>query len=335
MAETSVCGKFVWHELLTTDPKAAAAFYGKIVGWKSQAWDKDPSYTLLTMGGRPMAGTMALPEAAKAMGAPPHWVSHISTPNVDATALLAHQAGGKVLRPAADIPGYGRFAVLQDPQGAVFAAFTPLPSQAAPAAGAKPGLGDFFWHELGTTNWEAAFSFYQKLFGWEKTDAMDMGAMGTYQMFGGKGQTFGGMYNKPLAVPGPAFWVPYAIVPDAKRVAKTIAQLGAKVINGPMEVPGGDWIVVGTDLQGAVFAVHSRKPAAAQITKATKATKGTTKVTKVTKATKKKSKAATKAKPAAKAKSSSAKKTAKKTAKKKTAPKRTTKKKGRKGGKKR
>src|ERR1700674_5785116 len=72
MADKTVRGRFVWHELMTPDPKAAAAFYKDIVGWTPQPYDKDPSYTLFTSGGRPMAGSTFLPEQAKAMGAPPH-----------------------------------------------------------------------------------------------------------------------------------------------------------------------------------------------------------------------------------------------------------------------
>jgi predicted enzyme related to lactoylglutathione lyase len=285
---------------MTPDPKAAAAFYKDIVGWTPQTWDKDPSYTLLTSGGRPRAGAMALPEQAKAMGAPPHWISYIGTPNVDATARLGVELGGKVLRPATDIPDIGRFAVLQDPQGAVFSAFTP---KQPPAGDMKPGLGDFSWHELVTTDWQSAWNFYQKLFGWEKTESMEMGPGNLYQMFGWKGNTLGGMFNKPANMPFPPHWLPYALVPDSKKVAEIVPRLGGKVLNGPMEVPGGDWITQATDPQGVMFAVHSKKPAAAAAP-----------------AGKRKTAPAAKSKPA-KRKTAPAKKskTARKTAKKKTA----------------
>ena len=119
-----------------------------------------------------MAGLLVLPDEVKKMGAPPHWLTYIGTPNVDETAVQAASLGGKVLRQPGDIPTIGRFAVLQDPQGAVFAAFTPL--QYSPPAG-PPAVGDFSWHELATTDWRAALAFYQNLFGWETTSAMDMG----------------------------------------------------------------------------------------------------------------------------------------------------------------
>ena len=261
MSDDSLRGRFVWHELMTPDPKAAMAFYSKVVGWKVQAWEKDPSYTILLAAGRPIAGVMVLPAEAKAMGAPPHWLTYIGTPDVDATARLAAELGGRVLKPAMDIPDVGRFAVLQDLQGAVFAAFKPA---RGPMGGDKPGLGDFSWHELATTDWPAAFGFYQELFGWEKTESMDMGPGGTYQMFGWKGNTIGGTFTKPPNMAGPAYWMPYAVVADSKGAATIVKKLGGKITNGPREIPGGDWIVQLVDLQGAHFAVHSRKQAAAR-----------------------------------------------------------------------
>jgi uncharacterized protein len=254
-------GRFVWHELMTPDPKAASVFYGKVVGWVPQPYKNDRSYTMFTYGGKRMGGALK-------HDAPRVWLLYIATPNVDATAREAVQLGGKVVKPAADIPEVGRFAIISDPHDALFVAFTPLMMGSSGASGAsgssgpsdKPGLGDFHWHELMTTDWERAWTFYQKLFGWQKTDAMDMGPGQTYQMFAPPGrQSVGGMFNKP----GPAQWLSYAIVKDARASAKTIASAGGKVINGPMEVPGGDWITAGIDPQGVMFAVHSRKAVAA------------------------------------------------------------------------
>src|SRR2546428_12046589 len=104
MSDANVRGRFVWHELLTTDTKAAAAFYKQVVGWGTQTWPQDPTYTLLVTRESPMAGLMILPQEAKAMGAPPNWMSYIGTPNVDETARLVQQLGGRVLRQPADIP---------------------------------------------------------------------------------------------------------------------------------------------------------------------------------------------------------------------------------------
>jgi predicted enzyme related to lactoylglutathione lyase len=258
MSDATVRGRFVWHELLTTDTAAAAAFYEKVIGWKQQAWSQDPSYTMFAAKAGPMAGLMALPEDAKKMGSPPCWVTYVGTPDVDETARQVAEIGGTILKEPTDIPSVGRFAVIRDPQGAVFSAFTPLQG---PMGGNAMTLGDFSWHELITTDRPAAFSFYERLFGWVKTEAMEMGpGMGLYQMFGWPGKTLGGMFSN-RHVPGPPHWLAYTMVPDSKEVADLVPKLGGSVLHGPMEVPGGDWIVQCSDPQGAVFAVHSVKPA--------------------------------------------------------------------------
>ena len=249
---------FVWHELMTSDVNAALAFYQKVIGWKKQPTPQDPSYTMLVAKTGPVAGVMLLPEEAKAMGAPPCWMIYVGTPNVDETSRRAADLGGSVLRAPADIPQVGRFAVLADPQGAAFAVFTPKDASMNPP---RADIGGFSWHELATTDWQAALDFYQRLFGWQKTEVMDMGAMGTYQMYGVDGHTLGGVYNKPASMAAPPHWLAYIHVPDSKKAAATVKALGGQVMNGPMEVPGGDWVAQCMDPQGVVFAVHSTKPA--------------------------------------------------------------------------
>jgi len=267
-------GRFVWHELMTTDTKSAGAFYSKIIGWKTQPWGKDLSgaeYTLFVSGKRQLAGLMAVPDDAKKMGMPPNWFTYIGTNDVDETARLAASLGATVLRAPQDIPDTGRFAVLQDPQGATFGIFK---SRQPSGADGVPEVGDFSWHELATTDAKSAFDFYRRLFGWVETSAMDMGPMGVYQMFGqSKDRPLGGLFNKPKEMPGPPTWLPYIRIPDARKSAEAIVKAGAKVINGPMEVPGGDWITQGTDLQGAMFAIHSIASAPAAAAPATASAK--------------------------------------------------------------
>ena len=171
----------------------------------------------------------------------PHWLAYLATPDTDATAARATELGGKVLSEAMDIPTVGRFAILQDPQGAVFAAFTP--SGPAPGHDGPAQPGEFSWHELITTDYAAAFDFYSDLFGWQKGEAMDMGPAGIYQMYGRTEMPLGGMFNKTEEMPGPPAWLFYIRVADVHAAAKRVAELGGQVLNGPMEVPGGDWII--------------------------------------------------------------------------------------------
>jgi predicted enzyme related to lactoylglutathione lyase len=159
-----------------------------------------------------------------------------------------------------DVPTVGRFAAMSDPQGAVFAVFTP--ASQAPGHEGPPVLGEFSWHELATHDQPAAFRFYEMLFGWNKTSAMDMGPAGQYQMFGRNGVELGGMFNKTAEMPGPPAWTHYIMVDDIQRAADATKDGGGQVINGPMEVPGGDWIFQGIDPQGAMFATHAKPKAA-------------------------------------------------------------------------
>lgn len=162
-----------------------------------------------------------------------------------------------------DIQTVGRIAVLLDPQGAALAVYTPEGD--APGHDGVPAVGEFSWHELATTDYAAAFDFYSALFGWHKTEEADMGPGGTYLMYGRvPGQSIGGMFNKPADQPGPpAYWLYYVTVPDVHAKIDQVKQLGGQVLNGPMEVPGGDIVAQCTDPQGAAFAIHSLKPSAA------------------------------------------------------------------------
>jgi predicted enzyme related to lactoylglutathione lyase len=119
-------GAFGWFELMTTDAEGAKKFYAELFGWE---YDTMPTgncapYTVVKVGGEAVAGIMVLPEECKGM--PPSWGIYITVDNVDATVSSVVSLGGKVLRPAFDIPEVGRFCVLQDPQGAVLMAMTYL-----------------------------------------------------------------------------------------------------------------------------------------------------------------------------------------------------------------
>jgi predicted enzyme related to lactoylglutathione lyase len=248
---------FVWYELMTTDMDAAEAFYRAVIGWNAQAWGHPGMrYTIMSAGGKPATGLMPVPEDARAAGARPSWLGYIYADDVDAATEGVRQAGGKMYRQPADIPEIGRFSVVTDPQGAVFMLFKPGGADNPPAPPMTPGhVG---WRELYASDWERAFDFYAGQFGWTKAEAIDMGPMGTYQLFAAGGDPIGGMMNKPDAIPSPA-WLFYFTVPEIDAAVARVTQAGGQVLNGPMEVPGGAWIVQGTDPQGAIFALVGQR----------------------------------------------------------------------------
>jgi uncharacterized protein len=260
-------GRFSWYELMTPDPAAAQRFYTTLIGWGLQNFEApggaQPTmggepYVMWTRGGQPIGGVMRLPEEAKQMGAPPHWLGYVGVENVDASVAKATGLGARVYVPPTDIPGGGRFAVLADPQGAVFG----VVGSQAPSEGRdtrEPGVGDFSWHELATTDLDAATTFYARMFGWQKREAHDMGPLGIYQEYGTADRALGGMYKKPADMPAPPHWMLYVSVPDVDRAAGQVKAMGGQILHGPADVPGGDRILMCLDPQGAAFALHQKK----------------------------------------------------------------------------
>lgn len=245
-------GEFVWHELLTTDPEAAKAFYRKVVGWETQDWNQGSmNYTMWKAGEVMIGGVMPLPEPAKQAGAPPHWLGHVGTTDIDATFEKMKSLGGTPYVPPSDIPSVGRYAVFADPQGAALALY-----QSASSEGwsLSTGVGTIGWNELMTTDLEAGVSFYEQLFGWNKIQAMDMGELGIYQMYGKGERMLGGMMKCPPGVPHPN-WLYYITVPDISASLSLVKSNGGQVLNGPTEVPGGGQVAQCLDPQGAAFAL--------------------------------------------------------------------------------
>jgi hypothetical protein len=119
-------GHFHWNELNTRDPKSAKAFYGEVVGWTfdEMPMDEGGTYVLCMEGGQPVAGIFEMngPEFA---GIPTHWFAYLAVDDVDARLEKAVSAGAIIKRPAFDVAGVGRIAIVQDPSGAVLGWMTP------------------------------------------------------------------------------------------------------------------------------------------------------------------------------------------------------------------
>jgi predicted enzyme related to lactoylglutathione lyase len=251
-------GTIVWYELLTSDPKGAIAFYTDVVGWKTEPFKgAGDDYLMWTGSQGPVGGVTQLPEMAKQHGAPPYWQANIQVPNVDDAVAKVKARGGKVFV-VEDVPTVGRLAVIADPQGAVIALFTP--EQPMPLHDLAKD-GEFSWHELYTTDYQAAFSFYSEVVGWEKLGEFDMGPMGIYLLWGVGGKQLGGMMTMPKDMkapdgrPVPPSWMYYVTTSDFDAAFERAKASGARVLNGPMEVPGGQRIVQLMDPQGAAFAL--------------------------------------------------------------------------------
>jgi len=247
-------GKFFWYDLMTTDTAGAAKFYREVVGWGTQdSGTAGANYTLFTVDGRGTAGLMPIPDDARKANVPPCWMGYIAVDDVHKAAAQLERAGGKIHRSPVEIPGVIRFAVVADPQGAGFLVAKGLMENPPPAL-PEGTPGTVGWRELYAVEWQAAFAFYEKMFGWTKGDAIDMGPMGVYQIFATGDSPAGGMMSKPAAIPVP-YWSYYFNVPAIDAAAARVTGGGGAIMNGPHQVPGGQWIIQCKDPQGAAFAL--------------------------------------------------------------------------------
>ena len=251
--EQQVLGKFVWRDLVTTDIDKAIEFYSSLFGWTIKEADMGPmgTYKMIHTADTEHGGFMQLDASH---GAPPHWVSYCTVPDVAAAVATAEKLGGKTHVPPTDIPGVGTFAMIEDPEGAVISPFKPLTWAGEGITQPWPA-GTFCWQELLAIDPEGEGKFHAEVFGW-KIAPMDMGPMGTYYLFKRDNEKDGGgMLQKPAESPGPSSWFPYVAVENTNDSAARIAELGGKIWVQPRDIPNVGRFAVASDPQGAQFAI--------------------------------------------------------------------------------
>ena len=256
---TGVLGRPLWFELLTTNMKAAEQFYSAVVGWKITPFrgGEEPYDMWTRTGDASVGGVMTIPNG---MNVPPHWVMYIGAPRLDEAVSHVERLGGSAMSPVIKVPDVGQMRIMHDPQGAMFAIFEPAPSSgSANSPETRAELGDSSWRELQTNDAAAAMKFYTDLFGWRETQAMDMGLAGKYHVFA-RQWDIGGIMNKPPQMANlPPHWGLYFRVNDLDAAIERVTSNGGQILNGPMEVPGGDRVAVAMDAQGGAFGVHETK----------------------------------------------------------------------------
>ncbi len=257
---------FIWYELMTTDPDMAATFYGAVVGWSivsDTAADPDgQDYRLILRDdGGHAGGVLELTQEMRDGGALPAWLPYLHTPNVDEAIRAIEAEGGRVLMPARTLP-VGRFAMLADPQGIPIYVMDPIPPEGAPESTSDVFSPDVAqrvsWNELASPDLASSKAFYAAHFGFEFNETMDMGALGDYCFIDHGNTRLGGMMQHREA-DEPARWLPYFRVPDIAGAQAAVTAQGGVVSMGPQEVPGGDWIIMAADPQGAAFGLVSSK----------------------------------------------------------------------------
>ena len=240
--ETAV-GRFVWHDHMSGDPDKARGFYSQLLGWETEVWKPgEIDYPMITVNGQ-MHGGFGPAQG----GAPSHWLGHVAVESADETAKRAQAAGGSLLGEPMDIPEVGRMAVIQDPQGAVFSAFTPIGE-------APPSQGVFLWDEVLTTDPEAAKEFYTKVVGWTAED-MDMGDI-VYTVFSSGEAQRAGCTRLPADAATPPYWQTHLASTDVDRDCSKAEELGATRFMGPTDIPTVGRVAVLADPTGAPFGLY-------------------------------------------------------------------------------
>jgi len=264
----SAIGSFIWYELMARDTTAAAKFYGAVVGWKIGDRADLPDGVDYRMIGRTdggyNGGVLTLTADMVDHGAHPTWLAYVHVADVDGTVKAIEADGGRLLMPRKDLP-VGAIAMVADPMGAPFYVMTPIPPPGKPDA--KSDVFDASaaqhvrWNELASSDQARAKQFYAKHFGFEFKDSMPMGALGSYDFIDHQGVRLGAIMQKSPQNPN-GTWLFYFGVQSVAAAKAAIEQGGGKVLNGPHPVPGGDWIVVAADPEGATFGVVGAERAA-------------------------------------------------------------------------
>lgn len=252
--------RFVWRDLMTTNPEAAKTFYTQLFGWTLDGAPMpglpNDTYDMFANRGEVLGGCMPLDPGH---GTPPHWISYVEVPDsVDAAVERAAAKGGMVGVPPMDIPGVGRFAVVMDPDGCAFSPFAASPDAPLPDD-AEPAAGGVSWNEVFVNDVARGVDFYTTVFGWAD-DPMDVpGVPEPYHMLksgetgrAGLMSTQGGMM--------PPLWVIHFRTDDLDASTKKATDLGGSTFGPVIAVEGigrFQWIA---DPQGAQF-VLSEQPA--------------------------------------------------------------------------
>lgn len=251
-------GDFVWYELMTNDLDGAQQFYSAILGWTvADSGTPRMDYRLASADKAQIAGLMRLPQEAADAGGRPSWVGYIAVDDVDMSIERIVSAGGTLLLPATEILSLGRIAMLADLDGIPFYIMCGFADDLSTAY-AENALGHCAWNELAAQDMQGAMRFYSEQFGWTMGFEMDMGDMGAYRFIERDGKGFGGI-NQAGERSAPPQWSFYFRVADIDAAVEQVSNRGGEIVQGPVEVPGGDYAVNGIDPQGVAFALVGKR----------------------------------------------------------------------------
>ena len=243
-------GSFTWAELATSDPKAAKTFYTALFGWTVLDSPMGPGpediYTRLQIGGKDVGALYKMKPEQAAMGVPPNWGTYFTVGSADETAKKVKAAGGAVIVAPFDVMDYGRMAVVQGPEGAMFNIWQPGSHHGFQRVGEDNTAG---WTELQTTDAKKSTSFLADVFGWTMKVDPD------YTEFKLGGKSIGGIRPMGGDEPFPPHWLIYFQLANCDATVARAKSLGGTVLMPAVDLEKVGRFAVLADPQGAAFAV--------------------------------------------------------------------------------
>jgi uncharacterized protein len=241
-------GKIIWADLVTPDLDAAKKFYGGLFGWNfPDAANEKSGYAVAYVDGRPVAGIIqrATPSAERRQ---PVWLTFIAVADVDAARRTALDHGAKVMFESKTYSGRGRQAVLNDPEGAVFAI---LASSSGDPADVLAEPGEWIWSSLQVADPAKDASFYQALFGYDLYDVPSEDGL-KHVILSSQDFARASVNTFPDASSGRhPHWLNFVRVLDAASVASKATALGGRVLVEPRLDRHGGNVAVIADPTGA------------------------------------------------------------------------------------
>jgi predicted enzyme related to lactoylglutathione lyase len=253
--QTYFSGKFVWCDLITSDPAGAAKFYTGLLGWDAATIERTTSseprpYTVLSVRGRAIAGivTRAPRSADQAHG---HWIGFVSVPDVKKALAAATAAGGHARGPARTVPQRGVQAILADPEGAELGV---VHSSTGDPGEYLPDPGDWAWAQLFAHDASTEAAFYRAACGYE-TVAVPRSGRPDDQILVSGGFSRASVSPTAGSSHTPAAWLLFVRVKNVRATATLAEKLGGQVVVAPSVRPTEYWRAVIADPSGALIGV--------------------------------------------------------------------------------
>jgi predicted enzyme related to lactoylglutathione lyase len=243
-------GAVVWMDLLTGDVNKAASFYSEVFGW-SFRFSPSRDYAYGTLNGVPVASIAAY--EADMEDADGLWIPSISVTDVDAAMTAARSNGGSLVGPAEDLPGRGRYGLIEDSTGA--AVMLLRASSGDPQR--SEASGQWLWAELWSDDVGASKEFYGRVVGYGTVAVKDTEGQ-TYMVMGRDQQPHATLVEPPLPDVDPT-WLGYLAVDDVNATVQAVEKAGGEVLLAPQKDGFNEDVAIVADPTGGVFALQQKE----------------------------------------------------------------------------